>query len=267
MTGRRLVVPGVLAAVPVACLSTVAGCRMSGPCALVAANGNFGWPAAYMPLVLIVLATAVAYTLRLGLMALRTSRELARLPRVRVPPDLVLTAQCAGIDRIAYVRAKTPVAFCVGLVRPTVFVTEGAVAALSEPELLAVLHHEADHARRHEPAWRAARDAAADVFIFLPIIRWWSARQIVRSELRADSAAEQMVGRSALAGALLVMTEPRIPVAAFVGHAEVRARRLLGLGIDESKAPRAMWAATVVYSWLTLSLSGCLFEVALALRP
>src|SRR5260370_9680689 len=74
-----------------------------------------------------------------------------------------------------------------------------------------------------------------------------------------------MVGRSALAGALLVMTSPAIPLAAFVGHAELRARRLLGTHIDEPKAPRAVWAASSVYSWLPISLAGCLFPVLVAL--
>ena len=266
MTGCRLALLGVLAAVPIACLSTVAGCRMAGPCGWIASQGNFWWPAAYVPPLLIVLSTALAYTIRLGLMTLRASRELARLPRVPVPPNLVRNAQAAGIDRIAYVGAGSPVAFCAGLTRPTVFVSEGAVATLSEPELLAVLYHEADHARRHEPLRRAARTAAAEVLTFLPIVGWWSERQIARSELSADAAAERVVGRSALAGALLVMTAPAIPLAAFVGHAELRARRLLGMRIDEPKPPRAMWAASFVYSWLALSLAGCLFEVLVALR-
>ena len=267
MNGRRLVLLGVLAAVPVACLSAVAGCQMAGPCSWAAGHGSFWLRAAYLPPLLIVFAMAMAYTLRLGLMTLRASRELARLPRVPVPPNLVQSARSAGIDRIACVGAGSPVAFCAGLLRPTVFVSEGATAVLSEPELLAVLYHEADHARKHEPARRAARNAAAEVFVFLPIVQWWSERQIGRSELSADAVAERMVGRSAVAGALLVMTAPSIPLAAFVGHAELRARRLLDMEIDEPKAPRAMLAATFVYSWLALSLAGCLFDVGAALFP
>ena len=267
MTGRRLVVFGVLAAVPIACLSTVAGCGMAGPCGWIATHGNFWWPTAYLPALLVTLATALAFTLRLGLAVSSASREVARLPRIPVPPHLVRTAQSAGIDRIACVNARSPVAFCAGALRPIVFVSEGAVAALSEPELLAVLYHEADHARRHEPARRAARNAAAEVLAFLPIVGWWSERQAARSELSADELAERMVGRSALAGALLLMTAPAVPLAAFVGHAELRARRLLGMRIDEPKPPRAVWAATFVYSWLALSLAGCLFEVLVALTP
>lgn len=266
MTGR-LALLVVLAAVPIACLSTVVGCRTAGACSWIATQGDFWWPAAYVPPLLIVLAAAFAYTLRLGLMTLRASLALARLPRVSVPPNLVRSAQSAGIYRIACVGAGSPVAFCAGLLRPTVFVSEGAMAALSESELLAVLYHEADHARRHEPARRAARNAAAEVLRFLPIVSWWSERQIARSELSADAVAERMVGRPALAGALLLMTAPAIPLAAFVGHAELRARRLLGMKIDEPKPPWAVWAATFVYSWLALSLAGCLFEVVVALVP
>ncbi len=267
MTGRRLALVGLLAVVPTACMSTIAGCRAAGPCDWVVTQGNFWWPAAYVPPLIIVLATAAAYTLRFGLVAVRTSRGLARLPRVAAPPSLVLTAHSAGIDRIACVGARSPVAFCAGLLRPTVFVSEGAVEALSEPELLAVLYHEADHARRHEPARRAVRNAAGEVFVFLPIVRWWSERQIARAELNADAMAERIVGRPALAGALLAMTAPPIPLAAFVGHAELRARRLLGMRIHEPKAPRAVWAASFVYSWLALSLAGCLSAVVVALLP
>jgi len=265
MTGRRLAFLGLLAAVPIACMSTIAGCSTAGPCGWIATRGDFWWPAAYVPPLIILLATAAAGALRFGLVAGRTSRDLARLPRVAAPPTLVRTARSAGIDRIACVEAGTPVAFCAGLLRPTVFVSEGAVAKLSEPELLAVLYHEADHARRHEPARRAARNALAEVLLFLPIVRWWSERQIARAELSADATAERIAGRPALAGALLVMTAPPIPLAAFMGHAELRARRLLGMRIDEPKAPRAILAASLVYTWLALSLAGCLFEVVVAL--
>jgi Zn-dependent protease with chaperone function len=266
VTGRRLALLGVLAAVPIACLSTVAGCRSGGPCGWIPAQGTFWWPTAYVPPLLVILASALAWALRFGLVALRTKRELARLPRVSVPPKLVRTAKAVGLARFDCVGGGSPVAFCAGVVRPTVFISEAAVAGLSEAELLAVLHHEADHARRHEPLRRAALTAAAEVLTFLPIVGWWSERQIARSELSADAAAERMVGRSALAGALLVMTRPAIPLAAFVGHAELRARRLLGMSIDEPKPAPGMWASTFVYSWLGLSLAACLFEVV-ALRP
>ena len=265
MNGRRLALLALLAAVPIACLSTVAGCQPGGACGWIPTQGTSWWPAAYVPPLLVILASALAWTLKFGFVAGRTERELARLPRVPIPPKLVRTAGAVGLDRIECVRGGSPVAFCAGIVRPTVFISEAAVAGLSDSELLAVLHHEADHARRHEPLSRAARTAAAEVLTFLPIVGWWSERQIALSELSADAAAERMVGRSALAGALLVMTGPAIPLAAFVGRAELRARRLLGITIEEPKPPPAIWAASLVYSWLAVSLAGCLFAVVFAL--
>ena len=264
MTARKLVTLGVLAAVPVACLSTVAGCRSTGPCGWIAMQGDFWWPAAYLPPLLIALASALAWTLRLAFTAWRASRAVARLHCVSGPPKLAYAARAARVRRIACVGGAPPLAFCAGLIRPVVFISEEAVAALSESELMAVLYHEADHARRFEPLRRVARIAAADVLAFVPIVRWWTERQVVRSELRADTAAERIVGRPALAGALLVMTDPALPMAAFAGHAELRARRLLGMNVEEPKAPLAVWTATVVYSWLALSLAGCLFEVVAA---
>jgi len=265
VTGRRFALVAVLAAVPIACLSTVVGCQSGGACGWIPTQGTSWWPAAYVPPLLVVLASALAWTLKFGLVASRTERELASLPRVSIPPKLMRMARAVGLDRIECVRGGSPVAFTASMLRPTVFISEAAVAGLSDSELLAVLHHEADHARRHEPLWRAARTAASDVLTFLPIVSWWSERQMTLSELRADVAAERIVGRSALAGALLVMTAPAIPLAAFVGHAELRARRLLGIRIDEPKAPRAVWAASFVYSWLAISLAGCLFAVVVAL--
>ena len=263
MTGRKLVTLVVLAAVPVACLSTVAGCRSTGPCGWIAMQGDSWWPAAYLPPLLIALASALAWTLRLAFTGWRASRAVARLHCVSCPPKLADAARAARVRRIACVGGGPPLAFCAGLIRPVVFISEEAVAALSESELMAVLYHEADHARRFEPLRRASRIAAADVLTFVPIVRWWTERQVVRSELRADIAAERIVGGPALAGALLVMTDA-LPMAAFAGHTELRARRLLSMNVEEPTAPLAVWTATVVYSWLALSLAGCLFEVVVA---
>ena len=264
MTARRLVLLVLVAAVPVVCLSAVAGCRTAGPCGLILTSGSW-WPVALGPPVLVASMAVAAWTVRLAVTASLASRELARLHYVQAPPKLARSAAAAGVVRIACIATSSPMAFCAGLMRPTLFVSQGAVALLSEQELLAVLHHEADHARRREPLRRMARKAAADALAFLPIVRWWSERQVERSEFAADLAAERSAGRAALAGALLVMTEPASSLAAFGGHAEMRATRLLGLQVEEARPPRALWASSFVYTWLALSLAGCVFEVIVAL--
>ena len=265
MTTRKLILVGALAAVPVACLSTVAGCSSTGPCGWIAYWGDPMLPAAYVPPLLVGLTSALGWMLIFVFRAARATRGVARLERVASsPPTLVRAAGAARIKRIACLRGGPPVAFCSGLFRPTVFISEDAVNALSIKELIAVLRHEADHAIRREPLRRVARAAAADVLIFIPLVRWWAHRQAARSELRADTESEQLVGKAALAGALLVMTDPEVAMAAFAGHTELRARRLLGMRVDESGPPRALFAATLAYSLLALSLAGCFAEVVLA---
>ena len=264
MTSRSIAGLAVLAAIPFACLTTVAICP-TATCGAVFAHGGFRWPAALEQPMLLGSLVVLAWALRLGATTARMSRQLAGLPRLPVPLKLARIASAAGVDRIRCIAAGAPIAFCAGLLRPTIYVSDGAITVLSEPELTAVLHHEADHARRWEPARRASRDAVADVLAFLPIIRWWSDRRIERAELDADAAAERAAGKSALAGALLLMTTPTHALAAFTGQTELRASRLLGVEVEPSRPPRTVWAVSIAGAWLALSLAGCLFEVAVAL--
>src|SRR5213594_3894428 len=111
MTGRRLALLGSLAAVPIACMSTIAGCSTAGPCGWIATRGDFWWPAAYVPPLIILLAAAAAGAVRFGLIALIASRGVARVPRDSGRPHQVRTARLAGIDRIACVEDGAPVAF------------------------------------------------------------------------------------------------------------------------------------------------------------
>ena len=261
MSVRRIALFGLLAAVPVACLSAVAGCRTAAPCGLVLGGGGPWWSAALGPTLAVTLVVVAAWVLKLAIAVVQTSRALGRLHRLPVPPKLMRTSSAAGIQRIECVDANSASAFCSGLLRPTVFVSSGALAALTEAELSAVLHHEAAHAQRFEPLRRAASAAASDVLPFLPIVKWWSTKRLMRAELQADEAAERFIGRPALAGALLVMTAPAAPLSAFAGQTELRARRLLGLEIQEPRPSRALLLTSFTYGWLALSIAGCLIEV------
>lgn len=265
MTARRIALLILAGLVPVVCLSAAASCQTFGSCGWIVTGSDSWWPTVLWPSLLVASLATIAWSMRLGISASRLSNKLAALPRAHIPGKLARSATAAGVDRIACITGSSPIAFCAGFLRPTIFVSQGAVGLLSEQELLAVLSHEADHARRREPMRRAAHTAAADVLVFLPIVRWWSQRQIERCELAADEAAERSVGREALAGALLVMTAPAHSMAAFGGHAEMRAGRLLGHQIEYGWPSRAVWAATLVYAWLAFSLAGCLLEAAVAL--
>ena len=265
MTLRRLTLLGVIAAALLACLGAAVDCNPAGPCGFVLGQVGSWGPSSLAPGLLLGLWACAGWTLRLGITVARVSMELRELPRIPIPTLFAMTASEAGIKRIACVQAGSPTAFCGGFVRPTVFVSDTALAELSEAELAAVLHHEADHAHRLEPLRRAAQAAAGDVLPFLPIIKWWSERRIERCELEADAVAERLAGRTALAGALLVMSAPAGRLAAFAGQTELRAMRLLGVKIEKSRPPRPIWIATFLYGWMALAVAGCMFEAAIAL--
>ncbi len=265
MNDRRFWLLAALAFLPFVCVTAVAGCLAAGPCNLAMTAADVSPVLIVGPLLLVSGLVSVAVAIRFALTAGFAALELSRLQRLRaVPPLLDRLARVAGVTRLVCIRDDSPVAFCAGFLRPTVFMSDSAVAKLSQRELLAVLHHERDHAERHEPGLRAARMAAADV-VQLPIVRWWCERQNARSELAADQAAERWVGSEAVAGALLVMTPTRRTLAAFTARAEMRARRLLGLEIEEPPVPPGAWATTLAAGWVATVTAACLFNALLAL--
>src|SRR4051794_26877069 len=98
-----------------------------------------------------------------------------------------------------------PRAFCVGLLRPRVYVSTGAVEMLDEAALEVVLAHERHHARHRDPLRLAAGRVLARALFFLPGLGDLAARQQALAELSADESAVAAVleHRSALARAML----------------------------------------------------------------
>ena len=149
-----------------------------------------------------------------------------------------------------------PRAFCAGLLRPRVLLSTGAVRALGDAELAAVVAHEAHHARRRDPLRLAALRVAADSLAFLPAVRPLAARYAELLEIDADRAAvDRCAGDPApLARALLLFDDAVADTA--VGIAPERIDVLLG------RTPR--WPLPLVLAaWTLLALAGL---AALTLR-
>jgi hypothetical protein len=104
---------------------------------------------------------------------------------------------------------ECPRAFCAGLLRPGVYVTTGALAALDKPALAAVLLHEQHHARRRDPLRLATSRVLARAMFFLPAFRVLGRRQQALGEMGADESAVNAApgNRSALARAMLSFTD------------------------------------------------------------
>jgi hypothetical protein len=98
-----------------------------------------------------------------------------------------------------------PQAFCVGLLRPRVYLSTGALELLDEQALAAVLAHERHHVRQRDPLRLACARALASGLLFVPTLRRLVKRQLALAEIGADEAAigTEGVDRSTLASALL----------------------------------------------------------------
>ncbi len=205
-----------------------------------------------------VLSTAVVlYSAVRGveslLRSLRANRELARIAGDR---------RSVGGRDVVRVDGSAPEAFCAGIVRPRIYVTEAAWQMLTGPELEAVVHHEAYHRDRREPLRQSLRDAIAAALFFVPVLRAVEQRVRVVEELRADAAALRASrgDRRPLAAALLRFeTSP----AAGGGVLTERVDALTGRPLGPWRVP----ARCVLRSAGQLGLVGAVLAAVVATAP
>lgn len=140
---------------------------------------------------------ALARGVRSLIRQLRAARRLARA----VP---VLGESEIAHQRVRVIAGTRAQAFCMGLLRPRIYLSRVALERLSWAELAAVIAHEAHHARRRDPLRQAALAVLADSLFFLPGLRRLKQRYQELAELAADEAAVTAVeSASVLAAALL----------------------------------------------------------------
>jgi len=161
----------------------------------------------------------IALALRSALRQLRATRRFER--------GLAVVGTLPDDPRVRVVDDAAPQAFCVGLLRPRVYLSRGAAVLLSEDERHAVLAHEFHHARRRDPLRLLVTRAVGKGLFFLPALGRLARRYAALTELAADEAAEGLPGgRRGLAGALLAFdAHPGLPAVAI---APERVDRLLG---------------------------------------
>jgi hypothetical protein len=162
-------------------------------------------PPGYHDIALAVLAAADALVVwRLGPSLWRQAAAQRRLRRLPAVGRRTIAGRAVTV-----VADARPLAFCGGLLRPGLYVSDAALARLGERELQAVIEHEAHHARRRDPLRLVAAQTAADAFGFLPPMRGLAAAEAALADLAADAAAVAAVGsRAPLASAWLALEEP-----------------------------------------------------------
>lgn len=227
------------------------------------------WAAAGSRVALPLLAASFAvWMLRVAWLIRRAAAGVERLPRAQaMPPELAVAAARTGAQGVICLAGDSPTAFCAGAFRPRILVSEGLVRQLGAEELDAVLLHEQDHVRRHEPLVRAANEAAAQVFFYIPLMRWWARLQAENAELRADRAALRRLGTRPVAAALWALGDGASlqAAAAFAGVARLRVAQVLGDPLP-SRAPAAsLLVISAMGVYLAFQVASCLVQLVMRL--
>lgn len=178
---------------------------------------------------------------------LQATRRLLRTVTVVEERDL---AQ----QPVRVIAGNTAQAFCMGFLRPRIYLSRGAFERLSTRELTAVIAHEGHHARRRDPLRIAVLVTMADALFFLPTLAPLRRRYQDLAEIAADEAAVTADKSAAtLAAALLHFNDSGIP--GTVGVAAERVDHLLGTP--------ARWKLRVSTLAGTVAILGALAAVTL----
>jgi bla regulator protein blaR1 len=213
-----------------------------------------GWPlwTAYVVVFALTLVIGARLMVAVLQVAIATRRRRAHH---RMVVDLVGKSQ-GGHLRILDV--KQPLAYCLPGVRSRVVVSEGALNALSDSEVAAILTHERAHLR-------ARHDLVLEMFTavhaaFPRFVRSASALDAVRLliELLADDAAVRAAGPTPLARALVACASGLTPSGALAAGGPttvLRVRRLGGRPNSLALAVTAYLAAAAVLVVPTVALA------------
>ena len=213
-----------------------------------------GWPlwAAYVIVFAITLVIGARLTYAVLQVAIATRRRRAHH---RMVVDLVGKSQG---NHLRILNVAQPLAYCLPGVRSRVVVSEGALNALGDNEMAAILSHERAHLR-------ARHDLVLEMFTavhaaFPRFVRSGNALDAVRLliEMLADDAAVRTAGPTPLARALVACASGRTPSGALAAGGPttvLRLRRLGGRPNSRAVAATAYLAAAAVLALPTLALA------------
>lgn len=189
--------------------------------ALLGDVGRIPFPALVVTVLMLASAFAIVRTLTRHL---REQRVIDALPLERLDDTAArAVAETLAAGGVYVTPSSRPAAFCFGTVRPRVVMTAGLLARLDADERAAALWHEAHHARDHVPLKCLLARLAAAAFFWLPVLGDLRDRYLLVKELSADRLAVARTSTSALAGALLAVSDP---VRGTVGLADAAATRV-----------------------------------------
>ncbi|MFE9650373.1 M56 family metallopeptidase [Streptomyces sp. NPDC006365] len=219
---------------------------------------------------------------------LRATRALGQEVRARARDDGTAAdthevrhaAERAGLaGRVTLVGSKAPFAFTYGLFRPHVAVSSGLATTATGHELDAVLAHEAEHVRGHDPLRVLITGVLAARHFTLPLLGHLRYTFAADRELTADRRAVAHCGTPAVAGALLKVSGMpgwalAVPASA-MGSAELLDARITQLeaGHPPRLAPPARGqvavsvAGVAAYAWALTGSAALIAATPLSCIP
>jgi Zn-dependent protease with chaperone function len=203
-----------------------------------------GGDAALLLMLGALVTSSLAFGVRAAVIEWRGQQRLGQILRRSARIEV-------GAHAVGVFREDRPRAFCHGLMRPRIYVSSGALAALGPAELAALLAHERHHARRRDPLRRAVARMLGGALFFLPVLPRLLERYRDEAELAADEAALRDGHAAALAAALLAFDDSGAGV-----HPD-RVDRLLGEQV-EARMPIAsiLVAAAAIVGLVVAGLAG-----------
>jgi hypothetical protein len=197
-----------------------------------------------------------------GLFAVRRIR-VARLLQFAGPPSPRLASRAAEVGvPVRELPADASLCFVSGLRRPSVVVSSGALAALSDEDLRAALLHERAHLRQRD-ALRAALVSGVAEFALVSSRRALRIYRACRESLADDEAAKS-VGRTEVAGVLVRFARhaAKVPVPSSLAEPdglERRVRRLISPERAAAPSDARVTAAVAAAAGLALYPAALLF--------
>ena len=221
-------------------------------------------------MVIVVLASVAIGAISLLMSWGRTRQFERQLVRTRRTCDRVHAAALdTGVDsrRIVVVRDERMLAFTCGLRTPKVYVSTGALDALDDDELRAVLLHEAHHMRRNDPLKLVSARIASHTFFWLPVLADLRRRYEIASEAAADARCIELLGtRRPLLRAVLQFVDTQSPMAvAHLTGGELADSRLRLMLNPESNLPPFATRRSAVVSVMAIVALHMLLALHLSL--
>lgn len=207
------------------------------PTTLLGEIDQLGWPLWLLSITVFGLTLLIGVRLTVaGIQVFISTRRRRSYHRTLVDilgvhHDRAAAQACTRASELRILDVAQPLAYCLPGVRGRVVVSEGALSALADDEVTAILTHERAHLRaRHD----LVLEAFIAVYVAFPrFVRSRSALDAVRLliELLADDAAVRAAGPAPLARALVACAAGRAPKGALAAGGPttvIRVRRLAG---------------------------------------